>query len=112
MNSYESPLSECDPPNSVEPPVRGGWLATASLILTLTTIIPNSDFLAIGLLKGTGFLYLLPSMAFCLAIPLVPLVIYLCLNGRRGLKAAQGRITIIGIFVGLIIAVDISFLLG
>jgi hypothetical protein len=108
MNPYESPLSDSDPPSrkSAEPPVRGGLLVYASLILAFLTIMPAIDFLAIDRAKGFGSLHVLKDMAFCLAIPIVPLVIYLCLYGWRGLIAAKLRILIIGVIVGLIVAAN------
>jgi hypothetical protein len=114
INPYDSPHSESDPPSKGrgETPERGGWLVSASWILVILSIMPIIDFLAISRLKGAGLLYVQSRMAFALSIPLAPLVIYFCLNGRKDLKAAHRWITVIGVILGLLIALNLFYILN
>ena len=46
----------------------------------------------------------------CLVVKLTPLSLYFWINGWRGLKAVRIRIAVIGVLVGLQLAMDIAVL--
>jgi hypothetical protein len=108
LNPYESPHAEDKPlsPKAAETQAHGGWMASLSLILILLSIMPTIDLLVIGRLIGAESLSLFFVSAFGLALPLLPLVIFLCIYGQRGLKAAKGRILAIAIITGFIVIVN------
>lgn len=109
-NPYESPLQECEPPSpkNVEPPEHGGWWVFASLIFAvLIEIFPTeTDLLGVALLKK-NMLNFFVAKFICLSVILGPLLVYLVIYGRRGLRKAKRRIGIIGAIVALKFAFDV-----
>jgi hypothetical protein len=110
LNPYESPLSAPGhhPVPLDEPSVRHRWLASTGLILAvLIEVFPlEVDLLVMALIRK-DVPYFLMAKGICLAVVLAPLFLYVLMNGWRGVMAAKGRITAIGVIVVLRLVLDI-----
>jgi hypothetical protein len=88
-------------------------LVFASLVLAiLIEVLPTeADLLSVAAMSKDVPLFLAIKAACLLAICL-PLVLYVGLHGRRGVKAAKGRLTALGIIVAAKLALDTLGLLS
>jgi hypothetical protein len=113
VNPYESPSSAPGdrPVPLVDAPARWRWLVRISLILAILNEIPEVDAQDMALQLHDMRLFLAVTAASW-AVILVPLVLYIFVNGWRGITAAKGRITVIGIIVLLNLAKDTCFMVN
>jgi hypothetical protein len=114
VNPYESPQTACErPAASGEPAVRGRQLVFASLLLAVfIEVFPTEADLMWSALAGRCVSLAVAAKATCLAIILIPLFLYVWINGWRGVKAAKGRIIAIGVIVALKLGVDVMCLVN
>jgi hypothetical protein len=110
VNPYESPSAAPGQPSTSwrEAAVRWEWLVSTSLILAvLIEVLPTeADVLFIALLHKDVSRFLV-AKAVCVAVVLAPLVLYVAINGRRGVMAAKRKILVIGVIVVLKLALDV-----
>ncbi len=105
--------------------VRASWLVSLSLILAvLIELCPTEVDLMYGPVLSIGqslfgsvpgaasILLLLGAKAACLTPIVVPLLIYVVLNGRNALRRFTIRVTIIGVIVSIRLIQDVSAILG
>ena len=103
----QSSLSDHRPIASEETVVRMRWLVFASLLLTLLIeVLPTEADLKWVAARHSDVRQFLVVKAVCLAVILVPLALYVWINGWRGIKAVKARVAVIGIIVVLNLAFD------
>ena len=103
----QEPQPSLSCPPLIASTVRGRWLVFVSLILTIhVEILVDGDIAARAFLKKDIPFYLMAKL-ICLTVILFPLLPYLWLNGRRGIKAAWGGMLAIGIVIALRLASDV-----
>jgi hypothetical protein len=116
VNPYQSPSSPLDPPSttSAKRPARGRELVFTSLILAvLIEVLPTEvDWTAVALHAQNDIRLFVQAKAICLALILAPLLLYLWINGRHGIKVVKGRIVAIGVIVGVRLAMDACMLVA
>lgn len=103
-----SPLesSTFNPDVTEESVVRERWLVFVSLILAILIVLTiEVDVTFPALFKGVQF-YLM-AKAVVLAVILSPLLLYVWINGWRGVIAARAVIVVIGTIVGLRMMLDV-----
>ena len=108
-NPYESPIDPGIAPSSAlsgEVAPWSRWLVFTSLVLAvLFEVLPTEiDFIACA--AGRSILLFLTARAICMSVILIPVVLYVWINGWRGLTAVKARVIAIGIIVGLNRALD------
>ena len=91
--------------------MRGSWLVSMSLIVAVfTEVFPTEvDVLVVGVMRKDLSSWL-EAKTICLALILIPLAVYIWMNGWRGFKAAKGRIIAIGVILLLRAALDVATL--
>ena len=83
------------------------WLVFASLLLTvLIEVLPAEADLKWVAARHNDVRQFLVVKAVCLAMILVPLALYVWINGWRGIKAVKARVAVIGTIVVLNLAFD------
>lgn len=89
--------------------VRGRWLVTTSLVLAALIELASTeaDLTVVALLRKDLSSFLVEK-AICLAIILTPLLLYIWMNGWRGIIAAKGKITAISIIVVFRLVMDVG----
>ena len=98
------------PEHTPEDRIRAEWLVSWSLALAvLIEVFPTEAGLAnICFNIGSLFLWLALKVT-CSIIILLPLLIYVALNGRRGLHCARGRIITIGTIIIVKLVLEAPF---
>lgn len=98
MNPYESPKTECNGESLSEnaQPPRAGWLIFVSVLLAiLLEVLPTEVDVLVTLLQRRDLQrFLAFKSAFLVAI-LLPLLVYVALNGWRALRVYAVRVGII-----------------
>ena len=93
--------------------MRGRWLVLASLILAvLTEVFPTEVDVLVVAVRSRDLSPFLITKTICLSLILTPLAVYLWMNGKRGMKAAKGRVIAIGTIVVLRLALDTTALVS
>jgi hypothetical protein len=110
-NPYRAPTAS---DASEQPAVLSGqirawsrWLVFTSVVMVvLTEVFPTEvDVLYMAMRTGNISSFL-KAKAVCLALILVPLVIFFWINGWRGLKAVKARIIALGVIFVLNLVLD------
>jgi hypothetical protein len=110
MDPLETASQPSDPHPAVSDKyaVRGRWLVFVSLILViLIEVLPTEADLLFVAWRHKDMSSFLTTKAICLAIILAPLLLYIWINGWRGVVAVKGRFVAITVIVVLKLVFDI-----
>ena len=88
-------------------PVRGRWLVSVIVVLAVyIELLPFEADLMYGSPLSESVLLALAAKVTCLTLILLPLVIYVLLNGVSALKYVRGRVTVVAVIVAIKLAHD------
>jgi hypothetical protein len=112
-NPFRSPMTAPARRSRVSVPAWSRWLVFTSLVLAvLIEVLPTeADVMWVALRRGDVLLFV-AAKAFFLTLILGPLLIYVGMNGRLGVRAAWRRIAVISIIVGVKFAMDAAVLVN
>jgi hypothetical protein len=97
--------------NNYNQQVRWRWLVFTSLILTfLIEVLPTEADLLLGALHLNNIELFFAIKVGCLAVILFPLVLYVSINGWRGIMSVKFRTALIMIIIILKLVGDILLL--
>jgi hypothetical protein len=103
----------CPNPKVTAGTIRGLWLVKMSVVLAVLLEVAPAERNVLGILLSLHNIQLtliLLAKAGFITLIVLPLVIYLAINGLRGLKHVWGRATFVGVVIAANLAVDLFLL--
>jgi hypothetical protein len=107
-NPYQSPKTDCGT-NAQAGIDRSDntWLVRASVGLAIfIEVLPTEVDITVAALGSHQLMMCILAKVICVSVILAPLLAYIGLNGWQGLKAVQGKVSIISTIVFLRLLMD------